>query len=572
MKKVWLVSLTLLAYTAIGAEEKVLFDFDNYTIGETIPMNDIFDGSNTESRATVVADPINGQNKVLHITNRSWNTTVEFTLDQMTAEEVTGDYQYLAFDLYRPSTDGEYKQFSARIGADTIYADAGFVTQGAAEQWVERSYRMTKVSNTSDKLYMGYNSNDADFYIDNVRLVSSDLGYDYTDETQTLRYYAEKSGKKIGVAIPLWRIDVNNENLVETATVSHNFNMVVAENEMKVDAIQPNRGEFNFYAGDCLVSFAERHNMEVRGHTLVWHKQLPAWISSNGMKNDQGYTREELLQILKDHVTTVVTHFKGRVDEWDVVNECLDDDQSIIRTNPTGYKLRESVWATVIGEDYIDSAFVYAHRADPDARLVLNDYGAEFQGKAKTTAFYNLVRRLQKSGIPLDGVGFQCHLTVGEEFDSTKFDNNVKRYASLGLECSVTELDMSIPDLGSPDAYERQAAEYAALVDVMMKYDHCRAVVVWGVKDDQSWRQGAPLLFNAAMEAKPAFFALRNILEEYAQTGGIESCTVSTETLPPYVDVYDVMGRSVALQLERSQIGNLPSGFYIVEGQGILIH
>ena len=230
MKKVWLVSLALLAHTAIGAEEKILFDFENYAIGETIPMTDIFNGSNTESRATVVADPINAQNKVLHITNKSWNTTVEFTLDQMTAEEITGDYQYLAFDLYRPSTDGEYKQFSARIGADTIYADADFVTQGAADQWVERSYRMTKVSNTSDKLYMGYNSNDADFYIDNVRLVSSDLGYDYTDETQTLRYYAEKCGKKIGVAIPLWRIDVNNENLVETATVSHNFNMVVAEN------------------------------------------------------------------------------------------------------------------------------------------------------------------------------------------------------------------------------------------------------------------------------------------------------------------------------------------------------
>ena len=101
MKKVWLVSLALLAHTAIGAEEKILFDFENYAIGETIPMNDIFNGSNTESRATVVADPINAQNKVLHITNKSWNTTVEFTLDQMTAEEITGDYQYLAFDLYR---------------------------------------------------------------------------------------------------------------------------------------------------------------------------------------------------------------------------------------------------------------------------------------------------------------------------------------------------------------------------------------------------------------------------------------------------------------------------------------
>ena len=108
---------------------------------------------------------------------------------------------------------------------------------------------MTKVSNTSDKLYMGYNSNDADFIsimcVWYRRILAMIIPY----ETQTLRYYAEKCGKKIGVAIPLWRIDVNNENLVETATVSHNFNMVVAENEMKVDAIQPNRGEFNFYAG-----------------------------------------------------------------------------------------------------------------------------------------------------------------------------------------------------------------------------------------------------------------------------------------------------------------------------------
>ena len=104
-------------------------------------------------------------------------------------------------------------------------------------------------------------------------------------------------------------------------------------------------------------------------------------------------------------------------------------------------------------EDFIDSAFVYAHRADPDAKLYLNDYGVEMQGSAKTQAYYNLARRLQKSGIPIDGVGLQCHLTVGE-LDSAKFDNNVKRYASLGLTCIVTELDMSIPDLGAADAYE----------------------------------------------------------------------------------------------------------------------
>lgn len=386
-------------------------------------------------------------------------------------------------------------------------------------------------------------------------------------DTQALRDYADKCGKKIGVAVPVWRIDVNNDGLAETQAVYNNFNILVAENEMKIESLQPNRGQFEFYHGDNLVNFAERHGMTIRGHTLCWYKQVSGWISTDGgQKNDHNYSREELLEILKDHITTVVTHYKGRVHEWDVVNECLADDQTIVYTNPAAYALRPSVWYTGIGEDFIDSAFVYAHRADPDAKLYLNEYGVEMQGSAKTQAYYNLARRLQKSGIPIDGVGLQCHFTVGE-LDSAKFDSNVKRYASLGLNCIVTELDMSIPDLGAADAYEKQAAEYRTIANVLLKYDHCPNLVIWGVKDDQSWRSGEPLLFNAGMQAKPAFYALYDTYKEYAENlpAGIESTAVDIEAMNPYVDVYDLLGRIVAKQMPRERIYDLPAGLYIID-------
>jgi len=569
MKKYLFYMLCILAPLASKAEEKVLFDFENYELGDKMEMKDFYNETK-ESVAEVVADPVNPGNKVLHITNKSWNTLVELPIEQMTAKEITSQYQYLTFDLYRPTNDGNYKMFVARIGSDTVYADNGFYDQGGTEQWIRKSYRMKQVTNESNKLYMGFHSIDADFYIDNVRLVSVDYGYDYTDETQTLRYYAEKCGKKIGAAVPVWRVDVNNDNLDMTQTIYSNFNMLVAENEMKIDALQPNRGEFNFYGGDCLVNLAERHNMTVRGHTLVWHSQVPSWISSDGKKNDKGYSRAELLDIMKNHITTVVTHYKGKVAEWDVVNECLDDNQTTIRTNPAGYDLRPSVWYTGIGEDFIDSAFVYAHRADPDAKLYINEYGVEFQGKAKTQAYYNLVRRLKNSGIPIDGVGLQCHFTVGE-IDSTKFDTNIKRYASLNLNCIITELDISIPNLGTPDAYDRQAAEYRAIANVMMNHDHCSGLLVWGITDNLSWRGGDPLLFNSQLGAKPAFFALRDVFEKHSQISGIQSDSVNPETQPMYVDVYNLFGHLVAKKMHQSIVKQLPAGIYIVAGKAVMI-
>ena len=122
-----------------------------------------------------------------------------------------------------------------------------------------------------------------------------------------------------------------------------------------------------------------------------------------------------------------MTHYKGKVKEWDVVNECLDDDQTAVRTNPDAYELRTTVWLRAIGEDYIDSAFVYARQADPNALLYLNDYGVELQGKAKSAAFYNLALRLKNSDIPIDGVGLQCHFSIGD-VDSVKLENTIKRF------------------------------------------------------------------------------------------------------------------------------------------------
>ena len=202
-----------------------------------------------------------------------------------------------------------------------------------------------------------------------------DDGIDDAKDRQSLRYYANLCDKGIGVAMCIYKGLDSERN-----EVGRQFNMIVAENEMKMDALQPSQGTFTFSNADQLVNFARNNNMKVRGHCLVWHQQQPQWLSSDGKKNDKNWTRQEALEILKQHIIHVVQHFKGKVMEWDVVNECLDDDQTIVRTNPESYTLRQNVWQRAIGDDYIDSAFVYAHQADPDALLYLNDYGVELQG------------------------------------------------------------------------------------------------------------------------------------------------------------------------------------------------
>lgn len=385
---------------------------------------------------------------------------------------------------------------------------------------------------------------------------------DQTDLT-TLREYAQQNGKFIGTAISTWKNDITNASLPETQEIGKQFNMLVAENEMKFDALEPSQGEFNYWAADNLVNFAQKHQMKVRGHCLAWHSQLPQWVSSDGKKNDKNWSRQEALQILKTHINNVVKHFKGKVTEWDVVNECLNDDQTTVRSNPDAYDLRTSVWTRAIGEDFIDSAFVYAHRADPNALLYLNDYDVELQGKAKTAAFYNLAMRLKNSGIPIHGVGLQCHFSVGD-VDSVKLAKTIQRFADAGLKCIITELDMGISSTSSENLKE-QARNYRVITDIVLNNENCPNLVIWGLKDNNSWREASsPLLYNAGLGKKPAYYAVRSALRHRvieAETG-VQSILPSDATASNAV--FDLSGRRINTQ-------HLLPGFYIIDGKKVFI-
>ena len=399
---------------------------------------------------------------------------------------------------------------------------------------------------------------------DNPDTPTSTMGAYYDDgindltDTNTLRYYAGKVSKNIGVALCTYKgLDSDR------AEAGRQFNFMEPENEMKMDALQPNRGEFTFGSADQLVSFAQQNNMKVRGHCLVWHMQQPAWVSSDGKKNDKNWSRAEALSIMKTHIETVLQHFKGKVAEWDVVNECLDEDQSVVRTNPDGYTLRPTVWQRAIGDDYIDSALVYAHRADPTIKLFVNDYDVELQGKAKSVAYLNLVKHLKQQNIPLDGVGLQCHFKEGA-VDSVKLDQTFRRFAEEGLECIITELDIATTTTTTA-GLEEQARAFRVVTDVMLNNDNCPTMIVWGIKDNDSWRSAEnPLLFTAGMDKKPAYYGVRSALRHRSllqeATGVRPLCTREFRQSC----VYSLLGIRVG---DEGDWDRLPHGIYVMQGK-----
>ena len=262
---------------------------------------------------------------------------------------------------------------------------------------------------------------------------------------------------------------------------------------------------------------------------------------------------------MKNHITKVLQHYQGKVSEWDVVNECLDDDQSIIRTNPNGYKLRQTVWQQAIGDDYIDSAFVYARQADPSIMLYLNDYDVEMQGKAKAVAFYNLAKHLQAQNIPLDGVGLQCHFSIGD-VDSVKLEKTIRLFDEAGLKCIITELDMGIPST-SEDNLEEQARNYRVITDIVLNNDNCPNLVIWGIKDNDSWRSASnPLLYDSGLSKKKAWYAVRSALRHRSIVNDISPIKNENRTMNDAI--YDLQGRRIG----KSQ-KPIARGLYISNGR-----
>jgi len=317
-----------------------------------------------------------------------------------------------------------------------------------------------------------------------------------------MRDLADQRGFGIGAAVavqPLRDVPLYGE------TLAREFNMLTPENVMKPMYIQPERGVFKFDAADMLVEFAEKHAMRVRGHTLVWHNQLPAWM------RDGKFGRDELSEILRQHIITTVSHYRGRVYAWDVVNEAINDQ--------AGW--RDTIWYKTLGENYLADAFRWAHEADPDALLFYNDYNADGLG-AKSDAIYQLVKDLLAQGVPIHGVGLQMHIGADDPPPAQDVAANIARLNTLGLQVQITEMDVKIQKLdGDQESrYARQAEVYGEIAKVCLEAENCTALVLWGFSDAYSWIPGFtghpddPLIFDRNFQPKPAYHALVKALQE----------------------------------------------------------
>lgn len=392
-------------------------------------------------------------------------------------------------------------------------------------------------------------SGQGDIIQEDVKVLDGDNNSDYIvdwtadyDDTVSLRDYAAKAGKYIGVAIPSWNINLNSTSDQKANAISREFNIAVAENAMKIDATEPSKGNFSLSQPRQQLDFTEKNGMDMRGHTLVWHQQVPSWISKDGKKNDHGWTKDQLIEIMQNHINGVAGGLKGRIREWDVVNECLDDDQSIVWSNPSGYKLRNSVWNDVIGEEFIEKAFRMAHEADPDALLYINDYGVEFMGDAKSEAYFNLVKKLVDKGTPIHGVGLQCHITTGQ-LNVKKLKDNIRRYKDLGLKCIITELDITQADPKASDAAKRQAEDYCATIMAALSEENCPTVMIWGLCDPDSWRENNPLLFDGNVKPKEAYYAVHAALRTLANRTDVEEMDADAISKQPVaVEYYNLQG------------------------------
>jgi endo-1,4-beta-xylanase len=327
---------------------------------------------------------------------------------------------------------------------------------------------------------------------------------------------AEAFGRKMPIGMAIRPEQLRGG--AETALIDRHFNVVVAENVMKAESLAPQaEGRYDFAPADTLVNWARARGKLVRGHTLVWHHQNPAWMFRDGA---EPASRAVLITRLQRYIGDVVRHFKGRVYAWDVVNESyIFDEGPGSQADANGMRLSE--WRRLIGPDYIEIAFRAAAQADPDALLFYNDY--ETQNPRKVEAISRLVRDFKARGIKIDGVGHQAHCAAGHP-SVAQFERAIDAYARLGVTQHVTELDIALNEgvmetkvtQATPALLERQARRYGELVSLFLrKREQVTALLVWGLTDADTWltswpvkRFEAPLLFDAQLRPKPAFFAV----------------------------------------------------------------
>jgi endo-1,4-beta-xylanase len=346
-----------------------------------------------------------------------------------------------------------------------------------------------------------------------------------TEGRQTSLKQAFADAFLVGTALS--RAQILGEEPATLELVKQQFNSLTAENEMKWERIEPLEGQFDWEAPDALVAFAEANGMALAGHVLVWHSQIPDWVFQDA--TGEPASREVLLARMENHINAVVGRYRGKVKYWEVVNEALNDDGT----------LRQTPWLTIIGEDYIEKAFEFAHRADPGARLYYNDYN--MYQPAKRAGAVRLVQALLDKGIPVSAIGMQGHYGLGHPEDWADFEGSIKAFAELGVSVHVTELDISVlpfPDEQSrgadlsvnlelnarlnpyadglpADVEQQQIDRYLNLFRILLAHrDSVERVTFWGVHDAQNWkndwpmrgRTDYPLLFDRQGQPKPVYY------------------------------------------------------------------
>jgi endo-1,4-beta-xylanase len=316
----------------------------------------------------------------------------------------------------------------------------------------------------------------------------------------TLASAAASSGRYFGAALDPAHLDEKPyRGLAATQLGS-----VTPENQMKWGVVEPVRGSFNWRGADELVAFAEAHGQKVRGHTLVWHSQLPPWLI-NGE-----FSKEEIKDLMVAHIAAEAGRYKGKIYAWDVVNEPFTDDGA----------WRSSIFFEAMGPDYVAIALKAARAADPDAKLYINDYNVETDGP-KMRALYDLVASLKAAGAPIDGVGLQSHLVAGAA--PADISTIMQKFASLGVDVAVTELDLRLRLPANDRSLAAQAADYAFIAAACRATPRCVGVTTWGITDDYSWipsrfsGYGAALPFDENYQPKPTVPAMIEALTKPAR-------------------------------------------------------
>lgn len=313
---------------------------------------------------------------------------------------------------------------------------------------------------------------------------------------QTLRALGLRHGLHLGTAVDMAALNDASDPQYR-ALVASQFSTVTAENVMKWEALEPTQGTYNWGPADDLMAFAAANHQRVRGHVLVWHNQLPGWLTSG--VNDGTISNDQLRQLLKKHITDVVTHFKGRIWQWDVVNEAASDPWDSPST--IHYK---GFWAQHLGPGYIADAFRWARAADSKALLFYNDYNIEAFGSQdatdKTMFVYNMVKQLRADRVPIDGVGSQGHLgTQYGNYDTFQVADALDRFADLGVATAFTEVDVRSQMTAGVQAgdsaeinprLQASAANYSVLLQACLSNRHCLSFTVWGFTDRHSWIPG----------------------------------------------------------------------------------